>query len=143
MNIRKIASPVEIYSNPAIADLLAMCLVAPTLGKIQDVAQSIYGKSQGQFYILEIDEIPVGIIGGSEIDKGHFVLRHVAVVPEHRRKGYGKRLFKHAVAQRDYSSIEAEVGDEAVDFLRGNGFTCKIIKDHPLDLKRYNCNWSN
>lgn len=141
MKIERIESSTELYENPEIAQLLSLCLLTSTPGKLQSLAQSVYGKTQGRFYVLYENEAVVGILGGSEIDRTHFVLKHCAVLPEHRLKGYASALLKHALEERQYRTMEAETGPEAIDFLKAQGFTCKRIKNHILDLHRFECLW--
>ncbi len=142
MKIRLIEQTNEIYERDDIAEVLEMCVVACTRGKLQSIAQSVYGKTQGRFYVLEVDGQAVGVLGGTEIDRYQFVIKHIAVRKQSQKHGFAKSLIDFARQDRQYKKMVIEVDESAMRFFKGYGFTCKRIKDHPLDLVRYNCEWS-
>lgn len=141
MKIKQVKDTTEIYEREDIARVLDLCVVACTKGKLQSIAQSVYGKNQGRFYLIESDGVAQAVIGGTEIDRYTFVVKHIAVLGEARRKGYAKALVDHLIHERQYKRISIEVDEKAMLFFNAYGFTCKLIKNHPLDLQRYQCEW--
>ena len=141
MKIKLIQETNEIYERDDISEVLELCVVALTRGKLQSIAQSVYGKNQGRFYVLEIDQVAVAVLGGTEIDRYHLIIKHIAVLPTQRRKNLAKALVDFAMLDRSYKKMSIEVDESAVPFFKKYGFSCKLIKNHPLDLVRYQCEW--
>ena len=48
------------------------------------------------YFIQEEDGIPVGCVGLENAGEGVFYVERLAVLPEHRRRGFGRRLMSHA-----------------------------------------------
>jgi len=86
MEITRINDYNEIYLNTEISNLIGTSMFNPTYGKIQNVAQSIYAKTQGRFYVCRISDLLVGIIGFSKIDNDKLVIRHLAVLSTYQRQ---------------------------------------------------------
>jgi len=139
--IKKITDFNLLHEDEKLSHLFSQCFYDPTAGKLKTTAQAIYGKSQGFCYVYYIENEPVSLLGGSEIDKGHFILKHAATLETHRRKGYARLLFDHAIESRGYKTVEAEAPEDSVPFFKHCGFRCKLIKNHPLDLVRYTCKY--
>src|SRR3990167_7642320 len=80
VEIIKIDNFGEIFMNRDISALLGTSMFNPTFGKIQNIAQTVYAKTQGRFYISKIDGLLVGLIGFSKIDNHMLVVRHLDVL---------------------------------------------------------------
>lgn len=141
MAIRKITQPSEIHLNSEISALVKQCLHNPTDGKIQSIAQAIYSKTQGVFFVYEIDQKPLGIIGGTEIDGTHLIIKHLAIHPEHRRKGIGRKLIQHLIDSDRYNSIFTESETENIKFFKALGFKCTGKEDPILETTILACEW--
>ena len=139
MTIYRLKDFNAIIDNAAISSVLALCMFNPTPGKIQNIAQSVYAKTQGVFYVLEVEGEVVGILGGSRIDNTHLTIRHMAVVPHMQRKGYGTALLDALLKEITLQTLEAETDDDAIGFYRKMGFKTKRKEDDLLDRVRYAC----
>jgi len=79
MTITRIKDPSLIYSNIQIVNLLKQTIHLGTTGKIQSIAEAVYGKTQGVFYICKDDkEQIIAIAGGSMINRDKIILKHLA-----------------------------------------------------------------
>lgn len=139
MEIQKNRNVADIYENEQIATLLGQCLYNPTDGKIQSIAQSVYSKTQGVFYTCQDEAHVVGIIGGTEIDKVHLILNHIAVTPDRQRQGIGKAMMVHLFKTKRYHLISATVKENMVPFFKACGFQCKKQFDPILETTTYHC----
>lgn len=139
MTIRRIEDYSHIFENETIAKLLMLCMINPTYGKVQNIAQSVYAKNQGRFYVCEKDGEIIGIAGGSQINNDQFILRHMAVAPEQKRTGIGKKLLSALIADGHYDSVALECDYKSVKFFKNFGFKCVSDIDPILEMKRYNC----
>lgn len=51
------------------------------------------------FYILEVDDQPLGSIALEKANSEVGYIERLSVLPKHRRKGFGRSLVEHAMAQ--------------------------------------------
>jgi N-acetylglutamate synthase-like GNAT family acetyltransferase len=64
-----------------------------------------------KYYILERDGQPCGCVAIEKADTDVCYLERLAVLPQHRRKGYGKTLVKHIFNQAKKNSAQKlEIG---------------------------------
>ncbi len=139
MTIKRIEDYSHIFENETIAKLLMLCMINPTYGKVQNIAQSVYAKNQGRFYVCEKDDEIIGIAGGSQINNDQFILRHMAVSPDQKRTGIGKKLLSALIDDGQYDSVALECDYKSVKFFKNFGFKCVSDIDPILEMKRYNC----
>lgn len=63
------------------------------------------------YYILECNDIPVGCVALEKADPDLCYLERLAVLPEDRRKGFGKALVHHAFVQASaLGAIKMSIG---------------------------------
>ena len=139
MKFKRIEDYKQLLENQEIKALVKTCIFNPTDGKVQNVAQSVYAKTQGRFYILEANDEIYGIIGGSVIDNDLLIIKHIAVKEEHRGQGYAKRLIKELTHLGDFMTLEVECDHHLVDFFRACDFKCSFIKNDDFTSDQYEC----
>jgi ribosomal protein S18 acetylase RimI-like enzyme len=139
VEITKIDDFEEIFMNREISALLGTSMFNPTFGKIQNIAQTVYAKTQGRFYICKIDGLLVGLIGFSKIDNHMLVVRHLAVLSTFQRQKIGTELIKFAIEDEKVKVVTAETDDEGVGFYKGFGFTAKKLPFNDATGQRYAC----
>jgi len=139
MEITKINDYEEIYLNKDISNLLGTAMFNPTFGKLQSVAQGIYAKTQGRFFICRIDGLLVGLIGFSKVDNHKLIVRHLAVLSTFQRQKIATEMVDFAIKEEGVQIVEVETDDEGVGFYKGYGF--KVVKRPYDDVKgqRYDC----
>ncbi len=139
MKFKRIEHYKQLLENQEIKALIKTCIFNPTDGKVQNVAQSVYAKTQGRFYTLEVNDEICGIIGGSVIDNDLLIIKHIAVKEEHRGQGYAKRLIKELTHLGDFMTLEVECDHHLVDFFRACDFKCSFIKNDDFTSDQYEC----
>jgi len=141
VEIIKIEDFEEIFMNRNISALLGTSMFNPTFGKIQNIAQTVYAKTQGRFYICKIDGLLVGLIGFSKIDNHMLVVRHLAVLSTFQRQKIGTELLKCAIADEKVKFVSAETDDEGIGFYKGFGFNAKKLPYDDAKGQRYSCTY--
>lgn len=139
MNITQVTDFNEIYLNKDIADLLGTAMFNPTFGKIQNVAQSIYAKTQGRFYACYIESVLVGVIGLSKIDNDKLIIKHIAVSSTFKRQKIASTMLDFIIERERVDVVEAETDDDAVSFYKGYGFSIKKLPYNDATGQRYQC----
>ncbi|CAI6029592.1 GNAT family N-acetyltransferase [Cohnella sp. JJ-181] len=81
----------------------------------------------------------IGIIGFEAVDAGTIVIRHIAVHPDERGKGYGRGMVLHLLTEADPDRIEAETDEDGVNFYRSIGFTVHSLGEKYPGVERYLC----
>ncbi len=139
MIIELIGNYEEIIDRKDISELLGTLLINPTYGKIQNIAQSVYAKTQGRFYIATESNQLVGLMGFSKIDNDKLVVRHLAVTSGHNRQKVAQAILDHAIVSEGVLTIKSEPGDDEVSFYKSYGFD---VKKRPYDEalgQKYDC----
>ncbi|WP_176461695.1 GNAT family N-acetyltransferase [Anaeromicrobium sediminis] len=138
MNLVEVTDHKEIYENNEIVKLMFNCMVRPTIGRIQSVAQSTYSKQQGKFYKAMEDDKIVGIIGLKRINNDRLDILHISVDEHMRNKSIGKNMIKEAGTYDKVDEIRAETTHNMVDFYKKCGFRTKLVENE-LGLDEYIC----
>ncbi len=124
MTIQVLETYHAIYEDEHIADLIGLCMFQPTEGKIQNIAQTVYAKTQG-FMLVASDEDPIAILGGSRINRSHFIIRYVAVKEDARQQGHARALFEALLKALPIETLEADADSTNYGFFRKLGFQTK------------------
>jgi len=88
------------------------------------------------YYILECDEVPVGCVAFERASIDFCYIERLAVLPEHRRKGFGKKLVKYVLLQgRSIGAKTLGVGiiskqKELKDWYQNIGFVLGETKEY-------------
>lgn len=146
MNRRGLNLIIELVSNyediidrKDISDLLGTLLFNPTYGKIQNIAQGVYAKTQGRFYIAMEGNQLTGLMGFSKIDNAILVVRHMAVASGHNRQKIAQALLDQAITNERVSVVKSEPDDNDISFYKSFGFE---VKKRPYDDalgQKYDC----
>lgn len=139
MDIIRIEDFQEIYENDEISELLGTAMFNPTPGKIQSLAQSIYAKTQGRFFIARHEGVLVGLAGFSKIDNHKLILKHLAVLGTYQRQKVASNLLDSIIDSEKIQMIEAETDDEGVGFYKGYGFKVTKLPFDDARGQRYLC----
>lgn len=108
--------------TPEVNELLEYAVI----GEPEDLelAAQEYQKESGlQLAGWEEEELLVGLVGFEETEDGSLEIRHIAVLPENRGKGYARGMILELLTARNPRYVLAETEDEiAADFYRALGF---------------------
>ena len=139
METTKLSSFETILENNEIIDLLSSTIFNPTFGKVQNIAQSIYAKTQGKFYVCKEEEKVIGIMGFSRIDNQVLIVKHFAVNPKFSREEVGKLLVDRAFAIEGVDEIVAQISGDHLQAYHYMGFKSKKMPYDEALGERYEC----
>ena len=113
--------------------------VFPDPDRFGATLQGYKERDDWKLYGLEEDGELIGIAGFQAQADGAIELMHLAVKPEHRRKGYGRGVLLELLEQEKPSRVIAETDEEAVDFYRSVGFTVYSLGEKFPGVERFRC----
>lgn len=85
------------------------------------------------------DGVVIGCIGVREITPGEWEIRHIAVAPFARQKGYGKAMIQTIQDKWGPDILYAETDQEAVGFYQSIGFHVKSLGEKYPGVERFSC----
>lgn len=141
MIIKKIEDYTMLYENDELSDLLMLTLHNPTIGKVQNIAQTVYAKTQGVIYAAydEASGEAVALLGGSRIDSTHFILKHYVKSDAVTDLKVFRTLIDTIIDDYRFVTLEGECEAEHKAIFIAMGFKVKEIRNHPLDIEAYAC----
>jgi ribosomal protein S18 acetylase RimI-like enzyme len=81
----------------------------------------------------------VGVIGLEPRGQGDGTIHHIAVVPEIRLQGVGRRMIHLAESRHSLSVVEAETDGDAVGFYEACGFRIQSLGEQYPGVERFRC----
>lgn len=88
----------------------------------------------------EEDGLLLGLTGFEETEDGSLDIRHIAVLPENRGKGYARGMILELVTTRQPRYLVAETEDEiAADFYRSLGFMVYSLGENSAGIETFRC----
>lgn len=129
----------DIFENKEIRDVIGYAMFNPTRGRIQNVAQSMYAKQQGRFYVAVEGDRIIGIVGFKKIDNIKLQVMHIAVEEDMRGQGIGRKMLEEAALLERVNEIVVETDDDALAFYKRCGFKTKRMPDQGYGIDRYLC----
>jgi len=139
MRLLEIYDYKEIYENEDIVRIVSHALFNPTPGKVQSLAQGVYGKQQGKFYTAILDDKIIGIVGIKRIGAKKVEIMHIAVDEPYRGKGLGKQMIQELITEANPKEIFLETDNDGVHFYRKCGFKTKKLPDQGFGTDRFLC----
>jgi N-acetylglutamate synthase-like GNAT family acetyltransferase len=92
-----------------------------------------------ELYGHEEDNEILGVVGFIVHPNHTIELRHIAVQPEERGKGYGRGLILELLEVKQPAIIEAETDEDSVDFYRNVGFSIVSLGEKYPGVERFKC----
>jgi len=139
MKLIKVNDYRQVYNNLEISTLMNMCMYRPSIGKLQNIAQSLYAKQQGLLYTAVIDEKVIGIIGVKKIDNNKLELMHMAINEDQRGNRLSRRLILGILEAEGIKHMFCEADHKMLLVLKRAGFKCKPVVDELLGDETYEC----
>ncbi|PPQ49423.1 N-acetyltransferase [Paenibacillus peoriae] len=87
---------------------------------------------------VEDEGLIVGIVGFEEQEDGTTVIRHLAVLPENRHRGYARGMLLTLIQERNPKRLTVDTDAEGADFFRNVGFAVYGSEDLP-DGGQFHC----
>lgn len=85
------------------------------------------------------DEGQLVALIGIEQDGSKVMIKHLAVLPENREKGYGRGIISEMISRYQPETVIAETDEEAVDFYRNVGFVVYSLGEQYPGIERFRC----
>lgn len=125
-------------SQPEIKELLSYS-VFPDPEAVDEAAES-YQSGDSRLFGYEEDGLLLGVIG-FDVKEYELIIRHLAVLPENRGKGYGRGLILELLleVQPKPERVIAETDEEAVNFYRSIGFEVYSLGEKYPGVERFRC----
>ncbi len=122
-----------------VASILAESVGAPTEAAIGELMQSCTSNSLTTLWVARCEDAPVGIVRLDSSDRSRCIITHIAVHPEWRGVGIGRRLIAFVRDDLRFGQLEAETDDDAVGFYRSCGFEIEPLGEKYPGVQRYKC----
>ncbi|MBU5346479.1 GNAT family N-acetyltransferase [Paenibacillus lautus] len=124
--------------RPEVKELLSYSVFPDPEAVVQAVAA--YETGPSRLFGFEEDGLLLGVIG-FDVDQDELTIRHLAVLPENRGKGYGRGLILELLleVQPKPARVIAETDEEAVNFYRSIGFEVYSLGEKYPGIERFRC----
>lgn len=125
-------------SQPEIKELLSYSVFPDP--EAVDEAAAFYQGGDSRLFGYEEDGLLLGVIG-FDVMEDELIIRHLAVLPENRGKGYGRGLILELLleVQPKPERVIAETDEEAVNFYRSIGFEVYSLGEKYPGVERFRC----
>ncbi|MEK3863690.1 GNAT family N-acetyltransferase [Paenibacillus sp. FSL H7-0716] len=129
----------SLIGSPEVNELLTYAVIDDPNALVQ--TSSEYSEQAGlQLYGWEEEELLLGLVGFEETEDGSLDIRHIAVLPENRGKGYARGMILELLATRQPRYLVAETEDEiAADFYRSLGFMVYSLGENEAGIEMLRC----
>nr|WP_301169622.1 GNAT family N-acetyltransferase [Brevibacillus nitrificans] len=101
---------------------------------LEDETRELYGR----FFNDEL----VGLIGVICRSIGEVELKHIAIKPDYRGQGLGRKLVYEYVKAKNIVRMKAETDKDAVGFYNKLGFTITSLGERYSGVERFECTFS-
>jgi ribosomal protein S18 acetylase RimI-like enzyme len=127
--------------EPEVRRVLAFAIGYPTPEKVGRVCQDYRSKAGREILGAVEDGAVVGCIG-LDLSRGlEIEILHIAVDPEHRRRGIGRWMLEKIRDRYPLCSVVAETDADAVEFYRRCGFGVESLGRGQWGVERFRCRW--
>ncbi|AKG34570.1 GNAT family N-acetyltransferase [Paenibacillus durus] len=122
-----------------VEELLSYAVISDS-GEAESARAEYRAEAALQLYGWEDEELLVGLIGFEETEDGSIDIRHIAVLPENRGKGYARGMILELLTDRNPRYVIAETEDEtAADFYRSLGFMVYSLGENGSGIELLRC----
>jgi ribosomal protein S18 acetylase RimI-like enzyme len=134
------------HNTEEVKKLVTMAIGYPTrefLGELLDVVYAIKGHhlfvTQKKSFLSRKPGTVTGIIGIDITSPPHGWILHLAVHPDYRRQGIGRKLINQVMEEFNLETVALETDDDATDFYHACGFEVVEITSKWPGVRRYRC----
>lgn len=139
MELIRLDDHLRIYNDEAIMDILSRGIINPSAGKLKSIAESIYSKQQGRFYIAVRDEEILAIIGIRIPTGREAELMHISVKEGYERQGIARFMLKEAIRLDGIERLVVEGCSLNKKFFKSCGLRVAVEYDDILMSDRFIC----
>lgn len=139
MELVRLEDHVRIYNDDKIIDIISRGMTNPTSGKLKSIAESVYSKQQGRFYMAMEGEEIRGIVG-IRIPTGRDAeLMHVAVAEGFERQGIARFMIKESLRLDGVEKLTIEGCSLNKKFYKSCGLRVSVEYDEILMSDTFIC----
>jgi GNAT superfamily N-acetyltransferase len=121
--------------------LLLLAAFPRTAQEGRRIGETFRDRTDHFFWVATADDQPIGACGVVESDGDVATIRYLAVAPDRRWCGVGRRLVDVAIERTSRRIVEAETDGDATGFYRTCGFTVRSIGEKYPGVVRYVCRY--
>lgn len=129
----------QLVESPEVNELLSYAVIDEPAA-LHRVSTEYREEPELQLCGWEEDGLVVGLVGFEETEDGSLDIRHIAVLPENRGKGYARGMILELLAVRQPRYLLSETEDEiAADFYRSLGFMVYSLGENAAGIELFRC----
>jgi Acetyltransferase (GNAT) family. len=127
--------------QPEVAELVEMS-VLPDPERLPEVIRDYQtdGRLDMMGYVDE-DRL-IGIVGYAVDEDNVLEIKHLAIAPEERGKGYGRLAVLELLTWEAPDVILAETDEECIEFFRNIGFVIESLGEKNPGVERFRCTYT-
>jgi hypothetical protein len=126
-----------------VKDLLAMAVGYPTPERLKNLLDIVYDIQGLKLYVNTEQGKITGIIGVDDSASPHGWILHIAIHPNNRLQGAGRKIIFGLMEMLSLVSIGLETDHEGVVFYRACGFDTAEIRSKWPGVQRFRCIYGN
>jgi len=131
------------HDTEAVKDLLDMAMGRPTPENINKFLDGFYSE-KGHNLFIALDKVEItGIMGLDDTASPYGWILHLAVRPDVRMRGIGRKLIVDTMKALSLKSVALETDQDAIGFYRACGFEVVEIKSRWPGVRRFRCTRGN
>lgn len=139
MELIRLEDHFRVYNDEEIIAILSRSVPNCTSGKLKTIAESVYSKQQGRFYMAMEDGVIRGVLG-IRIPTGRDAeLMHIAVAEGFERKGISRFMLKEAIRLDGVEKLTAEGCRLNRKFYKSCGLRVSVQYDEILMSDTFIC----
>lgn len=128
-----------LIGTPEVNELLSYAVIDDP-NALQQTSTEYSEQAGLQLFGWEEEELLLGLVGFEETEDGSLDIKHIAVLPENRGKGYARGMILELLAARQPRYLVAETEDEiAADFYRSLGFMVYSLGENAAGIEMLRC----
>ncbi|MCL6603610.1 MAG: GNAT family N-acetyltransferase [Paenibacillus sp.] len=129
----------HLIGSPEVNELLAYAVIDEP-DALQHTSSEYSDQAALKLFGWEEEKLLLGLVGFEETEDGSLEIRHIAVLPENRGKGYARGMILELLSARQPRYLLAETEDEvAANFYRILGFMVYSLGVNGAGIELFRC----
>lgn len=119
--------------------VLALCVYEPNNTKLSEISERYRHDPNMELLVERKEEKIIGITGIEKQNDNTCEIKHIAVIPEYRKKGIARNMIEFIINRDKLKTVFAETDIEAVDFYIRCGFLVTSLGEKYQGTERFRC----
>lgn len=132
---------IEITSTRLSSRVRELFSYVTSTSKISYLYQTYVTEKDYRLYALISGGDVIGIIGVHNYERAKNEIKHIALLPSERGKGYGRKMIKAVMMENPAREFVAETDREAVQFYEKCGFEVTSLGEMYPGVERFKCEY--